>query len=258
MLLVAAGGFIAAQGGADILAKLGLDKASAGENLLGALTSGYIYNSAAAKAFKALPAPAKVEFVRSGLAWVKAYTGFARVQGGLQGTPRRAETEAPDPVPSAEEQIAKTRADVEKGIANMQQMAASGDAEMKKSMEEAIKQMRAQMQEMEKPEMKEIFRQSAEMQTAQNKTNHENALKTWNENLPEDPGRLIANRIRQFLETSGSVDFSAELTTRGDRKIFAKSEYEQKPAYWKLCFRAGKEATEAARDFAKAWLEELK
>ena len=72
--LVAAGGFIAAQGGADILAKLGLDKASAGENLLGALTSGYIYNSAAAKAFKALPVPAKVEFVRSGLAWVKAYT----------------------------------------------------------------------------------------------------------------------------------------------------------------------------------------
>jgi hypothetical protein len=39
-LLVAVGSFIAAQGGADILAKLGLDKASAGENLLGALTSG--------------------------------------------------------------------------------------------------------------------------------------------------------------------------------------------------------------------------
>ena len=257
-LLVAAGGFIAAQGGADILAKLGLDKASAGENLLGALTSGYIYNSAAAKAFKALPAPAKVEFVRSGLAWVKAYTASPEFKAAYKEHRDGRKPKPPDPVPSAEEQIAKTKADVEKGIANLQQMAASGDAEMKKSMEEAIKQMRAQMQEMEKPEMKEIFRQSAEMQTAQNKTNYENALKTWNENLPEDPGRLIANRIRQFLETSGSVDFSAELTTRGDRKIFAKSEYEQKPAYWKLCFRAGKEATEAAREFAKAWLEELK
>jgi hypothetical protein len=258
LILVTAGGIIAAQSGTDVLAKLGLEKASAGENLLGALTSGYIFNSSAAKAFKALPASARVDVVRAGLAWVKAYAASPEFKAAYKKHRDGRKPQLPDPVPSAEEQIAKMKADVEAGIANMRQVAASGDAEMKKSMEEAIKQMQVQMKEMDKPEMKENFRLGAEMQTTQKKADYESALKTWNESLPEDPGKLIANRIHQFLETSASVDFSAELVSRGDRKIFAKEEYEQKSSYWKLCFRAGKEATEAARAFAKAWLEELK
>ncbi len=257
LILVKAGSAVAAQSGADVLAKLGLDKASAGEDLLGALTSGYIYDPAAAKAFKALPASSKADIVRSGLAWVKAYAASPEFKAAYKKHRDGRKPQPPDPVPSADEQIAKMKADLEAGIANMRQIAAGGDAEMKKSMEEAIKQMRVQIGEMDKPAMKENFRLGAEMQTAQNKANYENALKSWNEDLPEDPGKLIANRIRQFLETSSDVDFSAELVSRGDRKIFAKEEYEQKSAYWKICFRAGKEATEAARAFAKAWLEEL-
>jgi hypothetical protein len=258
LILVAAGTAIVAQSGADVLAKLGLDKASAGENLLGALTSGYIYDSAAAKAFKALPVSARADLVRAGLAWVKAFTASPEFKAAYMKHRDGRKPRPPDPVPSAEEQIAKMKADLEAGIANMRQIAAGGDAGMKKSMEEAIKQMRAQIEAMDKPEMKENFRLGAEMRATQNKADHENALKEWNESLPEDPGKLIANRIRQFLETSGDVDFSAELVSRGDRKIFAKEEYERKSAYWKTCFRAGKEATEAARAFAKAWLEELK
>jgi hypothetical protein len=38
---------------------------------------------------------------------------------------------------------------------------------------------------------------------------------------------------------------------------FANEDYEGKPAEWKICFRAGKEATEAARAFARSWLTEL-
>ena len=258
LILVTAESAIAAQSGADVLAKLGLDKASAGENLLGSLTSGYIYDPIAAKAFKALPASARADIVRAGLAWVKAYASSPEFKAAYKKQRDERKPRPPDPVPSADEQIAKMKADLETGIANMRQVAAGGDADMKKSMEEAIKQMRVQIEEMDKPAMKENFRLGAEMQTAQNQANSESALKTWNEDLPEDPGKLVAKRIRQFLETSGDVDFSAELVSRGDRKIFAKEEYERKSAYWKTCFRAGKEATEAARAFAKAWLEDLK
>jgi hypothetical protein len=40
--------------------------------------------------------------------------------------------------------------------------------------------------------------------------------------------------------------------------VFVNNDYERKPPEWKLCFRAGKEATAAARVFASDWLAELK
>jgi Asp-tRNA(Asn)/Glu-tRNA(Gln) amidotransferase A subunit family amidase len=205
-----------------------------------------------------LPASARADIVRAGLAWVKTHVSSPEFKAAYKEHRDGQKPQPPEPVPSAEEQIAKMKAGVKAGIENMRQIAASGDAEMKKAMEESIKQMRAQMENLDKPEMKENLRMGVEMQRTQNKNDYELALKTWNENLPEDPRGLIANRIRQFLETSADVDFSAELTSRGNKMVFVKEDYEQKSAYWKTCFRAGREATEAARAFAKAWLEELK
>jgi DNA-binding IclR family transcriptional regulator len=140
----------------------------------------------------------------------------------------------------------------------MRQVQATADAETKKSLEEAIKQMSAQVQELDKnPQMKEMLSQGAEAERVSKKNAYEANLKSWNEDLPEDPRALIAKRIRQFLATAADVDFSAALISRGDQKVFVKEEYEQKSAYWKTCFRAGKDATEAASAFAKAWLAEL-
>ncbi len=40
-------------------------------------------------------------------------------------------------------------------------------------------------------------------------------------------------------------------------KKFVNPAYEKKPAEWKMAYRAGKPAVDAARTFAKAWLAEL-
>jgi hypothetical protein len=49
--------------------------------------------------------------------------------------------------------------------------------------------------------------------------------------------------------------FSVEINRES---FFDKHGYERKDNMWKLCFRAGKETTEAGRKFAQAWLGELK
>jgi len=41
------------------------------------------------------------------------------------------------------------------------------------------------------------------------------------------------------------------------RNTFNDPAYEAKPEAWKACYRAGRQATEAARAYAKAWLAEL-
>ena len=132
------------------------------------------------------------------------------------------------------------------------------DAETRKTMEAGIQQMRAQMEAMEKdPQQKELMRQMTEMARAEDKKRYEEQLKAWEEKFPAEPRVLIKKRINDFLAASADVDFSAKLLPRGDKMVFANEEYEQKPPEWKVCFRAGKEATEAARAFAKAWLAEL-
>lgn len=60
--------------------------------------------------------------------------------------------------------------------------------------------------------------------------------------------------LREFLETASTVDFSAVLKSN---KVFVKSEYEDESTLWKLIYRNGKEPTEVAVQFAKAWLAEL-
>jgi len=159
---------------------------------------------------------------------------------------------------SADEQIKQQKADFEKEVVEMRKNMAGLDAETKKTMEESIKQMQAQMDKMATdPEQKELMRQMVEMQRAENQNQYAEELKVWEENYPADPRLLIKKRIGDFLDMSADVDFSAKLVQSGSLKRFDNEEYEGKPSEWKLCFRAGKEATEAARAFTQSWLAEL-
>ncbi len=72
---------------------------------------------------------------------------------------------------------------------------------------------------------------------------------------PENSKELIKDRLKYFIELSSTVDFSAK--TQGSRKTFVNPEYEEKPSDWKMCYRAGKEVIEAARQEAQRWLNEM-
>lgn len=212
ILIMLAGGIVLAQAGPEVLARLGVDKVSAGSSVLSALTSGYIYDSAAFTAFKALPASGRAEIVRTGLAWAKDYSGSAEFKAAYAKLRESRKPKPPEPVPSAEETLAKMKADIEKGIENLRQVQATANAEMKKSLEDTVKQMRAQLEQMDKnPQMKENLRLGAEMERKSKQEDYETRMKAWNEDLPEEPKTLIAKRVRQFLETSADVDFAAEL-----------------------------------------------
>ena len=75
--------------------------------------------------------------------------------------------------------------------------------------------------------------------------------------LDKDPQVQLAKRLQAFLDATADVDFGAETTASGGLKRFVNEEYESKPSEWKMCYRAGKETTEALRAFASEWLAEL-
>ena len=252
------GGFIAAQSGSDILVKLGLEPASAKASILDSLASGNVYNDMAMKAFKVLSASARAEIVRTGLKWIRAYAETTEFKEAYRKFRDGKKPETPAVRPSADETLKKQKDDFEKQIAETRKSMAALDAETRKTMEAGIQQMRAQIEAMEKdPQQKDLMRQMTEMARAEDKKRYEEQLKAWEEKFPAEPRVLIKKRINDFQAASADVDFSAKLLPRGDKMVFANDEYEQKPPEWKVCFRAGREATEAARAFAKAWLAEL-
>ena len=69
--------------------------------------------------------------------------------------------------------------------------------------------------------------------------------------------RLLALRLRHFLEVTSDLNYDAQLVDRNGKKVFADAALEAKPSQWKLAFRAGKPATDAARAFAQRWLSDL-
>lgn len=75
--------------------------------------------------------------------------------------------------------------------------------------------------------------------------------------LDKDPNVTLRLRLQEFLDLSADVDFAAATTGSGSSRRFVDESYEAKSAQWKMCFRAGKEATGAARAFAQEWLESL-
>lgn len=89
----------------------------------------------------------------------------------------------------------------------------------------------------------------------------------WNDykNTPPDPDAppadsraALIKTLRTFLGRTAGVDYGAALRKQDGTLFFVKSDYEDKTSEWKMCFRAGKDACEAARTFAAGWLAELK
>jgi len=258
LVLGVAVGLDADQGNSEVLTKLRLDPAAAREGVVDSLANGTVYNEAAFKVFKSLPGAARDTVVRAGLAWIKSYVSGAEFKAAYAERRERMKPEAPAPRPAADDEMKRMKAEMEKNIAEMRKNLAAMNAEMKRTMEESIKAMRAQMEAMEKdPQQRDLMRQMTEMAVAEDKKRHGDRLREWDQRYPADPRVLIRKRIGDFLAASADVDYSAKLVSRGDKMVFANGAYEGKSAEWKLCYRAGKEATDAARAFARAWLAEL-
>jgi hypothetical protein len=232
----------------NALSQLGATEQTAKEAAISAINNGYFNpGSDAGKAFRNA-SPAVQKTIVSGLAtWLKAFVSSAEFKR-LYGEAR--ENYKPEPPSSA----AGGADDARKGIEEMKKALASLPPDQRKEMEETIKQMMATMSD---PATQKMMNEGAAASAKEAQEQYRKDLAKWREEYPENPNVLVARRLREFLATSGEVDFAAKLEQRDGKMKFVESKYEEKPAQWKLCYRAGREAIAAARAIATAWLNEL-
>jgi len=153
--------------------------------------------------------------------------------------------------------------DIQKSIDEMKTAKSEASADQKAMFDETIKVMEEQLKEIDSPD-NPMF--SPEMDTYsqmaydQQMEQHKNDIAEWETKYPlNNSNSLIKTWLEAFLEQTNDVDFKAQTAIdQNGRTLFVKQEYERKNSMWKLCFRGGKETTEAGRKFAQTWMQELK
>jgi len=218
------------------------------------LTGGGAYFPGNKAAFKSASGQARAAMVQALATFGKAY-----VQSDAFKQKYAAYLEANRPTPptpkSADGEMARQKKELEDGIKNMQENMKQMPPDQQKEMQGVIDAMKAQMAQYDDPAMKQMLATSIEQENIDAKRQYEEDLKEFNDDHPTDVNILVARRLEEFVDLSETVNFDAKLDANGS---FVDRKYENQDGNWKLLYRAGRPAVDAARAFAQEWLKELK
>jgi hypothetical protein len=247
----------AAASAQDHLAQLGITAGRAREAVFDSFITDTLSVAGNHDVFKSASAPARVALVHFALTLARA---FAESDDFKRRYADHRDANGPDPLPPAptvEDILAKQRAGFEEQVEQMRKLFDQITPEQRATLEEGWKDMRRQLTEMETgPRRAELDRALRQQYTALAQQ-REVAMKELDAVWPPDHRTLVASRLRRFLEVSKDVAYDARLIDKDGAKVFADPALEARPKEWKMCFRAGKPATDAARTFAQKWLTDL-
>jgi hypothetical protein len=243
--------------GADILTQLGITLDAAKEAIGSVVTAGVYNPGLPAQAFKLMPPAARAQAATAGVAWLKAYVAspdftrqYLQVRDSHKPQPDTYERTPEQELQKADEEQKQQLEESKKAIAGL-------PAEQRKAMEDALKSAAESAAKMNTPDTRKMRLDAIKADRAERAKDYDAALAKWKQDYPDDPRPLVARRLREFLQFSADVDFNAKLKTENGVSTFENPAYQAKGSQWKMCFRAGRDATTAARAAVQAWLTEL-
>jgi flagellar biosynthesis GTPase FlhF len=214
------------------------------------------------KTLKGLAMGERATVVESVAEYVKEYSATQEFMNKYKELRENRKPQPPEKPKTMVEMKEEQRKTFQDAIKNMEETKKQMPADQQGMFDETIKSYKEQLKEIDNPDnpmfskdVENIYQQGYDQQM----TEYNNNLAQWEKDYPDNnPGFLIKNWLTKFLEETKDIDFSAQTAIdQYKRNVFVKQEYERKSYLWKLCFRAGKEATDAGRKFAQKWLGEL-
>jgi hypothetical protein len=243
----------------DVLTTLGTNATDAHNSIFMTLSSGFPALAGERSAFTAASGEARAAMVRAVFVIARRFAGsadFARRYALYRDAQRPQRIEMPR---SGAEALGQQQQAMEQAIAQALENAAKMPADARKQLEDSIADMRKQIAELNAdPEYRASVDKMAAANAQQDDAEFARRLAVFNAEFPEDVRALVARRLRQFLVTCADIDFGAQLVTGPDRQQrFVNPAYERRSRDWKMCFRAGRPAVDAARAAADEWLTTL-
>lgn len=234
----------------DPLDTLGIERRDLEDSLLTLLARGEVWAPAPRKTFQSLTGAQKASLVKGLGEVAKAWMGTEDFRARWAQERQAVSPKEPVPARDAERLAAEERAQFEQAVRQAEQAIAALPPGQQGPPLQALKAAREQMARAA-PSADDV-RQREEARYQREKEEYERRA------LPQDPKECLRMRLKSLLEATDKVDYKAKLVDEGGVKRFAATEQEARPAEWKLCFRVGKEACEAARSFARGWLAQIK
>jgi hypothetical protein len=242
----------------DHLATLGITEGRAKEAVFDSFMSDAVSIAGKPAAFVAMTPAARVALVNFTLNLART---FAESDEFKRRYADHRDANGPEPLPeqqSVDAIFAKQRAGFENQVAEMRKLFDQITPEQRATLEAGWKDMREQLDAMEKGERRKQIEGLIAEQHADQVRQRDAAMKEFEKVYPADARALVAARLSHYLDVTKDIDFSAQLVDKDKGKVFADATFESKPAEWKMSFRAGKPASDAARAFAQKWLTDLR
>ena len=249
---------VAVTSAADIFAQLGIPIASAEHAAVTIISNGIHNPGLPSASFKLLPPAARAELATAGVGWLKTYTTSAAFKGRYDNLRETHRPQPPQFEGTPEDELKRADDEQKQQAEESKRAIASLPEEQRRALEQALAASAEALAKMNTPEQRKLRLDEIRTARAARTRAHEQAVANWQREYPDNASPAIARRLREFLTVSADVDFAAEVkpTEDGSRTRFVNPAYEAKSAPWKLCFRAGREATTAARAAVAAWLKE--
>lgn len=132
--------------------------------------------------------------------------------------------------------------------------------DMKKIFEQTLDAAKKNLKDAQDPNNGTIkaYEENFQMMKDMMQQSYENSIKQWEADYPANHLLYVKVKLQAFLDATDGIDFNAKIVERNGKKYFADQQYERKGNRWKLAFRAGKEAVDAGRAFARQWVDEIK
>lgn len=249
-------GAIAVAVRAQALPDLGTSEAAAREQAIQSIFGGTIPWIGVA-VFKAASPVRRTALAQGAVAWAKVFVQSAAFRTAYETV--RTQSRPEPPQVTSGDPVQEQRAEFDKSVAEMRANMAGQSPEIRKAIEDTIKQMQEQMDaQLKNPEMMKLMRDAAVAERAQRQEEYAKRIREFDAAHPTDPRAAVVAVLQRFIEVSGTVDFDAKLVkSQGGKMVFANPDYESRSSEWKMCFRAGREPLAAARAAVQVWLREL-
>ena len=242
----------------DFLKQLGITKQDANERIAGGFLGGGL-DTYGIKNLKNILTNDRAAIVKDLAVYAKQYASSAEY---IKQYAELKEKNKPQPYPvqTPEEMRTATIQQAKEAIVQMEESLKKAPSDMKSIFEKTLEAAKQNLKQAEDPNNKYIkaYTQNFPSMQKQMKELHERALADWEAKYPTNHLQYIKFRLQDFLDATDGIDFGAQLVERGGKKYFVNPAYESKGYNWKLAFRAGKDAVETARNFAKEWMNEIR
>ena len=245
---------------ADVIKQLGSNVTEAQDEIFSAFSSGTVYPSGTKSVFKTATDDGKAAMVRGVIAFARTFSTSADFNKRYAMYRENAKPSAPETAKTGADVRAEQKKSMQAAIANMEALAIKMP-QMKKDIDKQIAEMKDNLAKLDSDtKMAAMMDEGMKQQNIAMAEDYKRRMAEWEKKYPADPKPMIVSRLKQFLDMSATVDFTAKVVpSKNNPKtmVFANPAFEDKDSQWKMMYRAGKPAVDAARAAAQDWLKAI-